>query len=95
MADSNQPSPTFEDIDLSAYADPNVEAILIRAASRGDDARLAAIKAELRREENRRWCDILMMTDDLAVVRWHDDFVLTLKEPAIALAAKLTGGPDA
>lgn len=73
--------------DLSAYVDPSVEAILLQAACGGDPDRLTEIKAELSREQNRGWCQILMMNDELAVVRWHDQFVLTLKEPALALAA--------
>lgn len=67
----------LEAINLSAYADPSIEGIMLRAASQGDDQRLSAIKDELRREEGRGWCQILLMTDDLAVVRWHDQFVLT------------------
>ncbi len=75
---------TLEAINLSAYADPNIEGILLHAASRGDGQRLSAIKDELRREEGRGWCQILLMTDDLAVVRWHDQFVLTFNESAPA-----------
>ncbi len=80
---------TLEAINLSAYADPSIEGILLRAASRGDGQRLSAIKDELRREEGRGWCQILLMTDDLAVVRWHDQFVLTLND---AVPASNDGG---
>lgn len=80
----------LEAINLSQFADPDVEAILIRIAAAGSDARLAAIKDELRREERRGWCSIILMDDDLAVVRWHDQFVLTLNERAPVQ----TGGRD-
>lgn len=72
-----------EQIDLSQYADPNVEAIKLYEAARGDARRLAAIVAELQREEQRGWCNILLMTDDIAVVRWIDDFVITIKDQAL------------
>lgn len=70
----------METINLSNYADPNVEGILLQAAAQGNNDRLCAIKDELRREEGRGWCQILLMTDDIAVVRWHDQFVLTFTD---------------
>lgn len=76
----------IEVINLSNYADPNIEGIMLQMAAQGDTSRLTAIKDELRREEGRGWCQILLMTDDLAVVRWHDQFVLTLNETSILAA---------
>ena len=74
----------MQTIDLSAYADPMVEGIQLRAASRGDSALLEAIKAELHREQDRGWCRILLMSDELAVVQWIDQFVLTIKDESLA-----------
>lgn len=81
MADDVQ---NLETIDLSDYADPSIEGIRLRAACRGDARRLGAIKAELRREEERGWCKIHLMTDDLAVVEWVDQFVLQITDTALA-----------
>lgn len=75
--------PNLETLDLSDYADPSIEGIRLRAACRGDDRRLEAIKAELRREEGRGWCKIHMMTDDLAVVEWIDQFVLQITDTSL------------
>ena len=73
-----------ENINLSAYADPNVEAIMLNAAARGNDVRLHAIKVELQLEQLWGWCYILMMDDDIAIVRWVDQFVLTIKDTSLA-----------
>ena len=78
-----------DEVDLDAYEDPDVQAVRLDLASGGDEGKLAAIQAELRREEARGWCNILLMTDNLAVVRWHDEFVLTLTDKASALVAPL------
>ena len=80
--DENVPLDT--EINLSDYVDHNVEAILLSAAAAGDPAKIEAYKAELSREEQCGWCEILLMRDDLAVVRWHDQFVLTLTAPSLA-----------
>lgn len=74
---------TLETINLSEFADPAFEAIRISRASGGDRDRLAAIKNELRREEDRGWCRIHLMTDDLAVVEWFDQFVLTIRDQSL------------
>lgn len=70
-----------ENIDISDFADPHVEAIRIDAAARGDARRLAAIKGELHTDASRGWCTILMMTDEWAIVQWHDKFLITITDP--------------
>lgn len=72
------------EIDLSDYADPNIEGIRISAAAAGDPLKLAAYKAELSRKQNLGWCKIIHMDDDLAVVAWADEFVITLTDASIA-----------
>lgn len=70
-------------VDLDAFTDPHAKVLLLDQASGGDADMLAAIQAELRREETRGWCQIIYMTDDLAVVRWLDQFVLTLEDASV------------
>lgn len=67
-----------QNLDLSSFADPNAEVIRLDAASGGDSVLLSAIKEEIRREEAKGWCHVIHMTDDVAVIRWLDQFVLTL-----------------
>lgn len=78
-----------EEIDLSAFADQRVEGIRLLDAARGDPDRLAAIQSELRRESERGWCTILLMTDELAVVRWEDSFVLSVTDKGMETARPL------
>jgi len=74
------------EIDLSNYIDPHVEAIMLQVAAAGDAEKVAAFKAELRREEARGWCKILMINDDVAVIRWHDQFVITIADKNLSNA---------
>ena len=82
--DGTEIKPAETEIDLSDYVDHNVEAILLSVAAAGDPEKIAAYKAELSREEQNGWCEILLLRDDLAVVRWHDQFVLTFTDPSLA-----------
>ena len=68
----------------SDYVDPNVEGILIAEAANGDPDKLAAYKHALREEERRGWCKVLLMDDEIAVVRWFDQFVLTVTGDGLA-----------
>lgn len=69
-----------QNIDLSSFADPDAEVIRLDAACGGDAILLTAIKEEIRREEAKGWCHVIHMTDDVAVIRWLDQFVLTLEQ---------------
>ena len=70
-------------IDLDAFSDPAARVIMLDSASKGDPDLLAAIKIEIEREQERGWCQILHMTDAIAVVRWLDQFVLTLEDASV------------
>jgi len=78
-----------EEIDLSDFADPLIEGIRLTDAAQGSPSRLLAIQSELWRESERGWCTILLMTDDLAVVRWNDEFALSVTDKGFEIARPL------
>ncbi len=70
-----------ESFDLRPFTDPDAEVYRLDLASSGDADRLATIQEKFRREERSGACRILVMTDDIAVIRWKDEFVLTITDP--------------
>lgn len=72
---------TCETRDLRPFTDPDAEVYRLDLASSGDAGRLAIIQEKFRREEIAGSCRIFVMTDDIAVVRWKDEFVLTITDP--------------
>lgn len=85
MADPIDPTADVTKIDLGVYADPDAQVILLDRASGRDAGVLAAIQAELRREQDCGWCRILHMSDEIAVVRWFDQFILTITDRSLAM----------
>jgi hypothetical protein len=78
MSDECDEITPIETINLSEFADPSFEVIRLTKAARGEVDRLERIKAEIRREEGRGWCRIYLMNDEIAVIEWFDQFVLTI-----------------
>jgi hypothetical protein len=74
------------EIDLESFADPDAQVILLPKASGGSLDVLVAIQEELRRVEGRGWCSILHMTNEIAVVRWYDQFVLNVTDDTLVMA---------
>lgn len=75
------------ELDLTPYIDQDALVIHLSQACEGILARLSAIQDELRRQERKGWCQIILMTDDLAVIKWHDQFVLTVLDDTLASGA--------
>lgn len=72
------------EFDLSDFADPNIEGIRLDRAAGGDPIKLATFKAELHRKQSMGWCRIIHMDDDIAVIAWADEFVITITDTSIA-----------
>jgi len=70
----------FEQVEISEFADPDADVILLDLASGGNTGRLRAIQEALVREERRGRCALLHMDDDIAVVRWAS--IITITDPA-------------
>jgi hypothetical protein len=75
-------------IDFDNYVDPSVQALRIADYADGDQAKILVFQEELLREQTRGWCRILFMDEKVAIVQWHDQFVLTLNDehPLVAAA---------
>ena len=65
-------------INFDDYVDPSVQGLRIWDYADGDKAKTLAFQEELLHEEARGWCRILFMDEKIAIVQWHDQFVLTL-----------------
>lgn len=67
-------------IDFEKYVDTSVQALRIWDYANGDEALTKEFQGELLHDQSKGWCSILFMDERVAIVQWHDQFVLTLNE---------------
>ncbi len=72
--------PDDDRIDFEKYVDSSVQALRIWDYAAGDETMTKEFQGELLYEQSRGWCNILFMDERVAIVQWHDQFVLTLNE---------------
>jgi hypothetical protein len=88
MSDSTQ-----SEIDVREFVDPNIQGIQIWRFAGDDPGKIATFQAELLAEQVGGWCKILFMDDQLAIVQWLEEFVLTLNEEHPIVAASIPEVP--